>query len=320
MAEEHIGNFDSLINEAMHVADVVRSISRRLFYKILTLIETQPYIRPKTINDPSKYGAFLYKSSYGIGFDVIWEYYVFRNQEEYLSSDVNPSCKFYPENNAIYMVIVAINNKVDADRVAEAIQHEVSHMFEFYNMGEIGNHYANDKEYDTAVDDLLDSKPGTLKYDIAVIVYMRNKMEQRAFANGAYQFLMRSDDYIHNFKNVKQRTLLYRYAEEVKDAYDNLSKYKGNEAELLEFLMPYKTTLEKLLKDAVVVRRRLAWLMGRIVSKAISDYRTMHGVRTLVTPDNSRKISEATNRNRKVIIEKLYKSTPFWHGFCSKSV
>ena len=137
MAEEYIDNFESLINEAMHIADAVRSISKNLFYKTLTLIETHPYIKPKTINDPVKYGAFSYKSSYGVSFDVIWDYYNFRNQEEYLSTDVNPSCKFYPENNIVYMVVVAINNKIDEDRIAEAVQHEVSHMFEFYNGGKM---------------------------------------------------------------------------------------------------------------------------------------------------------------------------------------
>ena len=32
MAEEYIDNFESLINEAMHIADAVRSISKNLFY------------------------------------------------------------------------------------------------------------------------------------------------------------------------------------------------------------------------------------------------------------------------------------------------
>lgn len=320
MAEEYIDNFESLINEAMHIADAVRSISKNLFYKTLTLIETHPYIKPKTINDPVKYGAFSYKSSYGVSFDVIWDYYNFRNQEEYLSTDVNPSCKFYPENNIVYMVVVAINNKIDEDRIAEAVQHEVSHMFEFYNGGKIGTRHINAKEYDDAVDDLLDSTAGSLKYDIAVIIYMKNKMEQRAFANGAYQFLMRSGDYAHNFENAKKRTLLYKYAEEVKDAYENLSAYKGDEPELMEHLRPYKITLDRLLKDTIDVRKRLAWLLGRIVSKAIDDYRRMHGVRIMVTPDNSRKISEATERNRMSVIEKYYKGTPLWHDFCSKDV
>ena len=320
MAIDVLDDFDYLITEAMHIADTVRDISNNLLYNILYLIKHQPYIKSKKPDKPVKYGAFKHKSEYGIAFDVIWDFYNFRNQEEYQQFDVDTSCKYYPENNAIYIIVTAINNKFDEKSIGEDIQHEVAHMFEFYNRGEIGKMHENLESYDKAVDDLLTSASGTLKNDIATIIYLKNKAEQRAFANGAYQFLMRSDDYVHNFENAKKRTLLYTYVGQLKEVLNRLSGYKGTEPELLKSLERYKITFERLLKDAATVRKRLAWLLGRIVSKAIDDYRRMHGVRIMVTPDNSRKISEAKERNRKIVIEKYYKGTPLWHGFCSESI
>lgn len=311
-------NFDRMITEAMHVADTVRSISNSLFYKILSLIDAQEYVRPSGPDKPVKRGAFKYTTEYGIGFDVVWEYYNFHSQTEYMDSTVDTNCRFYPENNVIFVGIAAVNNKIDEKCLAEDIQHEVSHMFEFYNKGRIGLPYENPKIYDNAIEDLIISDSETLKNDIAIIVYLKNKAEQGAFANGAYQYLMKSDDYVHNFENAKKKTLLYRYAKDVRGAHERLSRYKGDEPELIETLKPYKTTLQRLLKDATEVERRLAWLMGRIVSKAINDYKSIHGARIMIRPENRRRLSEAINKARNEALEKYYKGTPLWHGFCKE--
>lgn len=320
MAIDVLDKFDHLIIEAMHIADTVRDISNNLLYNILYLIKHQPYIKSTKPDKPVKYGAFKHKSEYGIAFDVIWDFYNFRNQEEYQQSDVDASCKYYPENNVIYIIVVAVNNKFDEKSIGEDIQHEVAHMFEFYNREEIGKMHKNLESYDKAVDDLLTSASGTLKNDIATIIYLENKAEQRAFANGAYQFLMRSDDYVHNFENAKKRTLLYIYVGQLKEVLNRLSGYKGTEPELLKSLERYKITFERLVKDAATVRKRLAWLMGWIQSKAIDDYRRIHGVQVLVNPRNAKRISEATIKNHMSAIEKYYKDTPLWHGFCRENI
>lgn len=316
MAVESLGIFDRLITEALHIADTVRSISNDLFYEILTLISVQPYMKPRTPNSPVKSGKFVYDSGYGIGFDVVWEYYNFRTQEEYMESTVDTNCRFYPESNVIFVGVAAVNNKINEKCLSEDIQHEVSHMFEFYNKGRIGLPYENPKIYDKAVEDLITSDNESLKNDIATITYMKSKAEQGAFANGAYQYLMNSDDYIHNFENAKKKTLLYRYAKEVRGAYERLSRYRGDEPELTKAIKPYKTTLQRLLKDAMKVERRLAWLMGRVVSKAINDYRKLHGNTIIIRPENRKRNLEAIDRNRKSSLERYYEKTPLWHGFC----
>lgn len=316
MAVESLGIFDRLITEALHIADTVRSISNDLFYEILTLISTQPYMKPRMSNKLAKSGAFRYESGYGIAFEVIWEYYNFRSQEEYMESTADTNCRFYPEGNVIFVGVAAVNNKIDEKILAEDIQHEISHMFEYYNKGRIGLPYENPKIYDKAIEDLITSDNETLKNDIATIIHMKSKAEQGAFANGAYHYLMKSDDYIHKFENAKKKTLLYRYAKDVRGAYERLSKYKGDEPYLIKAMRPYKTTHQRLLKDAKEVERRLAWLMGRIVSKAINDYKSMHGARIMIRPENRRRVSEAINKARNEALEKYYKGTPLWYGFC----
>lgn len=311
--------FDSLIDEAMHVADEVRSIADNLLCKILSLIQIQAPVKPHIDGEPTKFGSFLYKNDKGISFNTIWEFYNFSTEEKRKSSKIDSTCRFYPESGTIYIVIIGINNKIEKLEIAEDIQHEVSHMFEFYRNDKIGKRFAISAKYKTAVEQLNNTKDGSIENDIALILYIGEKSEQRAFANGAYQYLMRSGDYIHNFSNAMKKTQLYGYAKDIERAYSRLSKYKNYENLISDYLSIYGISLRKLLKYAVIIRRRLAWYIGRIQVKAINDYRKMHGVMVNIPSSEKRAaMIEAKIRKRANIFEKYYKGTPLWHGFCKR--
>lgn len=311
--------FDSLIDEAMHIADEVRVVADDLLYKILSLIQTQAPVKPHIDGEPTKFGSFLYKNDNGISFNTIWEFYNFSTEEKRNFSKIDSACRFYPESGTIYIVIIGINNKIEKLDIAEDIQHEVSHMFEFYRKDKMGKRFVSSLNYETAVEQLNNTKAGTIENDIALIIYIGEKSEQRAFANGAYQYIIRSGDYIHNFSNAIKNTQLYGYAKDIESAYSRLSKYKDNEILISKYLHNYGISIRKLLKYAVIIRKRLAWYIGRIQVKAINDYRKMHGVMVNIPSSEKRAtMIEARIRKRANIFEKYYKGTPLWHGFCKR--
>lgn len=311
--------FDSLIDEAMHIADEVRVVADGLLTKILSLIQAQAPVKPHINGEPSKFGSFLYKSVNGISFNTIWEFYNFSTEEKRNFSKIDSTCRFYPESGTIYIVIIGINNKIEKLEIAEDIQHEVSHMFEFYRKDKIGKRFATSAKYKTAVERLNNTKDGSIENDIALIIYIGEKSEQRAFANGAYHYLMRSGDYIHNFSNAIKKTQLYGYAKDIERAYSRLSKYKNDENLISDYLSIYGISIRKLLKYAAIIRRRLAWYIGRIQVKAANDYKRKHAVMVNIPSSGKRvPVMETRIRKRISILEKYYKGTPLWHGFCKR--
>lgn len=128
---------------------------------------------------------------------------------------------------------------------------------------------------------------------------------------------MRSGDYIHNFSNAIKKTQLYGYAKDIERAYSRLSKYKNDENLISDYLSIYGISIRKLLKYAAIIRRRLAWYIGRIQVKAANDYKRKHAVMVNIPSSEKRApVMDARIRMRVSILEKYYKGTPLWHGFC----
>lgn len=302
---------DKLIIESLHIADRVRYIADKLLYRTIASVKNEPYTKNRIGEGPQKNGLFEYNDEYGITFKVEWNYFNFHNQEEIDNSNLELESKFLPEEGVVHIAVVAINNRFNKKELAEDIQHELSHMFEYYNKKRAGNTNMGGYVYDTAVDDLNNTEPETVENDIAIIFYIGNKSEQTGFANGAYQYLMQSHDYDKKFAESIEKTLLYRYYDDLKSAITRLMEYKGKENEVEDVLEKYGMSLTKIINFALRVRRRLAWLIGRIMSKAMTDYRAKHGTLTNVPPNNKRKtIMEARRKQLRNIIAEYYGGTP----------
>lgn len=301
---------DKLIIESLHIADRVRYIADKLLYSIIASVKNEPYTKSRIGEGPQKNGSFEYYDEYGISFNVEWNYFNFHNQEEIDNSKLDLENKFLPEEGTVHVAIVAINNRFNKKGLAEDIQHELSHMFEYYNKKRAGNTDMGGYVYDVAVDVLNNTDPETVENDIAIIFYIGNKSEQTGFANGAYQYLMQSRDYEKKFAESIEKTLLYRYYDDLKNAITRLIEYKGKENEIGDILEKYGMSLTRIINFALRVRRKLAWLIGRIMSKAMIDYRAKHGTLTNVPPSNKRKsIMETRRKQLKSIITKYYGDT-----------
>ena len=300
-----------LITEALHIADAVRIISDDVSNELYHHIKNDPKSIIKDNKNLYKFGHFEY-NDYGIGFTVQWQCYNFKSKEELNSSNINMSCSFVSAKKTINIKIVTINLMANLKWIEESIQHEISHMFEFYKMGAFGKNKQISQNYETAANILINKPQSQITYDVAVIIYNSPKTEQNAMANGAYKYLMLSDDYFFQFKNAIRQTEIYHYFNEVSNALEHLSQYNCTENAIIDALKPYdKLSFQQLLKMAKKTKERMAWLIGRIMSKAMNDYKEKYGIRQQITHET---IEYAKRREslRKKIIESIYKGTKLW--------
>ena len=300
-----------LITEALHIADAVKIISDDVTNELYYQIKNAPKSIIKDNKNLYKFGHFEY-NDYGIGFTVQWQCYNFKNKEEFNSSNINMSCSFVSAKKTINIKIVTINLMANRKWIEESIQHEISHMFEFYKMGAFGKNKQISQNYETAAKILINKPQSQIRYDVAVIIYNSPKTEQNAMANGAYKYLMLSDDYFFQFKNAIRQTEIYHYFNEVSNALEQLSQYNCTENAIIYALKPYdKLSLQQLLKMAKKTKERMAWLIGRVIVKAMNDYKEKYGIRQQITHET---IEYAKRREslRKKIIESIYKGTKLW--------
>lgn len=302
-----------LITEALHIADAVKIISDDVSNELLYHIRRDPQLKRGVNKNLCKAGSFSHVYM-GIGFNVQWEYYNFDSKEEYLKSEVRSDCFFNSQAKLIKIIVVAIKNKASVGSIEQSIHHEISHMFEFYKMGALGRLKRLPQYYNTATRKLMSKDKTIIEYYVAVILYNSLKTEQNAMANGAYKYLMQPNANFTLFRYTIEETDLYIYFKEVSKAIDNLSKHSGSEREITEAIKIYKgLTFQQLLKIGEATRKRMAWLIGRIIVKATDDYKKKYGVIECIKPETIQQ-SLILGEKRKKIIENCYKNTILWNN------
>lgn len=308
-----VGQNGDLITEALHIADAVKTISDDVADKLLYHIKQDPRIRNSSNKNLCKVGGFSHVYM-GLGFNVQWEFYNFNSKEDFLVSGIRSDCFFSSQAKLIKIIVAAIKNKANIRSIEQSIQHEISHMFEFYKMGALGQLKTLPQYYNTAARKLMSKDKTIIEYYVAVILYNSIKTEQNAMANGAYKYLMKPNANFTQFRYTIEETDLYIYFKEVSKAIDRLSKHSGSETEITEALKIYKgLTFQQLLKIGEATRQRMAWLIGRIIVKAMNDYKEKYGFFECVKPEAILQAEKIAKKAKK-IIENCYKNTILWNN------
>ena len=118
-----------------------------------------------------------------------------------------------------------------------------------------------------------------MKY--GTIIYINHKFEQRAFGNGAYQYMMKSNDYNNNFDNAIKDTQLFKWLTQIKNDYVFIKNTPQGHPLLKAALKPYNITYDKLLEITEETIDNLIRMLGRIKSKALDDYREQNEVHSM---------------------------------------
>lgn len=302
-----------LITEALHIADAVRIISYDVANELYYHIRRDPQLKRGVNKNLCKSGTFEH-TYMNLSFTVVWEYYTFDSKEEYLKSEVRRDCFFSSQAKLIKIIVVAIKNNASVRSIEQSIHHEISHMFEFYKMGALARLKRLLQYHNTAARKLMSKDKTIIEYYVAVILYNCLKAEQNAMANGAYKYLMQPNANFTQFRYTIEETDLYIYFNDVSEAVDRLSKHSGSESEITEALKIYKgLTFQQLLKIGEATRKRMAWLIGRIIVKATDDYKKKYGIIECIKPETIQQ-SLILGEKTKKIIENCYKNTILWNN------
>lgn len=238
-------------------------------------------------------------SGYGIKINVQWTFYNVGDNSQ-ITNKMRTSAVANISRHEMTVTLLSVNMKYNASSFKETIQHEAMHFFENYKRGYAP--YKEQSKYDKAYNYLkqnasividngkLDETAKTIleiKKYIAEIIYISTAYEQRAFANGAYSYLMQhQEDASFKFSTAIQGTKLFDWLKEIEDAINFLTEYNGK-PELLETeLEEYKIDRFELMSIAKGARKNLIRLTGRIISKAMDDTEKQYPSHTVIIPEN----------------------------------
>ena len=265
---------DYRIDETMSIADDVIAVANDVAKKIVEQIKvsgkSERYGRGKI-----KKGEFLY-NGFGFSFTVAWERINYATKALNLTKiQTKGSTKM--ANNLLSFTFVTYSGKINEKEFYNTIQHEVSH---YYELMLRGKPYPSKENYNKAVG-ILNAYDNIIDWAIASIIYMGVEYEHRAYGNGAYQYMMRSNDYGHNFRNVIKDTPLYQNLVQVRNAKDVLlsCQAKNGTDFVNQYLEQYRgLNFEKIISMAAKTEKALLYSLGRAKTKALLDYKIQHKI------------------------------------------
>ena len=254
------------LQEAKSISDQVFFMSKEIVARLDSLFRNAPKTNLPFSGTTLREGNFVYENN-GISFTVIWRFYNFKNENYYIEG-VRKAAKSDLRNKDLYVDFYSIGWKIDQSKLLDLIQHEICHFFEYNKQPNID--YTVPERYRYAVRVLKNSSKNEPDYSIARIIYISHRFEQRAFVNGAYGYLMSSNDYNNSFKNAIKETVLYKWLINIYKSVSILKKSPISDVETA--LKPYHYSPSTIIKIAERTKENLIWLIGRVLSKAMEDY------------------------------------------------
>lgn len=298
------------------VSDEVSQIAMIVTSNILKEI-SDVVIREKIL--PTQYfewrGNYPF-SGYGIKINVQWTFYNVGHNSQ-ITSKMRTSAVANISRHEMTVTLLSVNMKYNASSFKETIQHEAMHFFENFKRGYVP--YKEQRKYDKAYNYLkqnasidtnnekLDKAAKTvleIKKYIAEIIYISTAYEQRAFANGAYSYLMQhQEDAAFKFSTAMQGTKLFSWLKVVEKAIEFFNEYNGDLKPIDEELEDYGIDRIELMTIAIGARKNILRLIGRIVSKAMDDTEEQYPSHSAIIPesdeDKNRRLTEKWTRLNK---------------------
>lgn len=276
-----------VLNEELHISDKLSSILDDLVHDIWEQLRQAPKMRTNTRGIHLKEGKFV-KNILSKNVEIYWRCYYFGNRQ---LKEQNPiGNKFQYVKNvaqnkyALYFTMVDVMETVDVARFLEGLRHELGHFFFDSNKNfkpdkRIGNlnRFAND---------LLDQKDLNIyKYYIGTILYASLKTEQEAYYNGAYEYMMRSENRL-SMDLTFYETQFYALYTQLKLSVDEMSKIPGQwwlqhpltMSTMKDLKKNYGISHSRLLQIGRETLRKFQKDFGDLVVKVTKDIKDKYGV------------------------------------------
>lgn len=251
------------IKEELGVSDEITKVTDEISNIISENVEKQPKMKLadgiQTNTFKFKHNvfntvvSFEFKNNY---FSDVKIYFAYRKKY-----GMKPN-KYIPDTNTIRIETDYINGWHDPEALEGALQHELEHLFQDFNAG-----YSREKtkQYNLAAGNFNNQNNAVQL--ISKAIYYSEERELYAFANQAYQFLMRIDsDPREEIKNTK----IYSGYGILKDALEFLRKNVGNKS-IDSLLSKFGTTNRKLSEHCRWAVKEYAKYIGRVIVKTEKD-------------------------------------------------
>lgn len=206
LVENTLCEIINVLNEERGISDIVSNLSFKIKDNIINAIEN-------TKSQPINYNEVTFKKGSLEEFNfnnknitINWSYYSFASNDilnKFPYRIPSSNCNKASNNSYILnIIIVAINGKFVLTTTMETIQHELEHIWETSN---IQNSYKNMSLYEYG--NQLLKEQNEYKKSIGIILYLSQKWDQRAYANGVYQYLINHKQPEHSRLNIKDTQL-----------------------------------------------------------------------------------------------------------------
>lgn len=196
----------SIINEERGISDVVSNLTFRIKNTIINAIKNSKSLPINYDEVTFKKGILEEFSFNNKNITIKQIYYSFATNEilnKFPYKIPSSNCKKLTNNSYILNItIVTINGNFILTNVMETIQHELEHIWETSNMQ---HSYKNMNLYEYS--NQLLKEQNEYKKAIGIILYLSQKWEQRAYANGVYQYLINHKYPEHSRLNIKETQL-----------------------------------------------------------------------------------------------------------------
>lgn len=297
------------------VSDEVSSIAGVITSNILK--EVTDVITQEKIKPDQKFewkGTYLF-SGYGIKINVRWAFYNVGDESQ-ITDEMRTSASANISRQEMKVTLLSVRWNYNAASFKETIQHETMHFFENFKRGYAP--YKEQERYNKAYEYLnqgdntdknkkkelseTDKTVLKIKKYIAEIIYISTEYEQRAFANGAYRYLMSyQEDSFTDFKTRMQNTKLFGWLKEVEQAIEFFNNYDGDPKLIDKELEEYGIDRIELMAIARGARKNILRQLGRVVSKAIDDAETLNENEwhSAIYPETEEEIEEKRRRRDK---------------------
>lgn len=197
--------------------------------------------------------------------------------EELIPDEMKTNGKTLPEEKKIVFRIVGSNSKIDKRALFDTIQHELSHLYEMKHRN--GVPYKNFNNYKIATNIMHSDNSSRIEWTISKCIYISYRFEQRAFANGLYQFIKQNGHFEDGYKDAIEESLAYKWYTYLLEYQVYIEDYINKYGSIEKYLKVYdKVNTAKLFRLISDSRKGLIHLIGRVVAKVKYDTMMKEGI------------------------------------------
>lgn len=275
LIEETLGEIENVIKEERSIPYEITNIVNDISYRLSNEVKNSPSLPYNRDFITFKKGQFDV-NLFNRRIKILWEYYSFLNNEiknKTFIKDRSGQLRKTIDGYEINVTIRAVNGKIDFARTLEALQHEFEHLWE--RLHRSNSPYKGMKLYNVA-NQMMNDSYNEYNRIIGRILYISKKWEQRAFANGVYQYLMNHTAPNLTRENIKETQLycaliyLKKDVEKLKSIND-YEQHPFLRATLAKLKSNFGIQYNQLIDIGEKAINNIVRILGRTLSKVEDD-------------------------------------------------